>query len=52
MKTALGSKGLNQTRTKRHPLEQYLAAKKKELLTFSRMIVKKGVADGDDDDDE
>jgi hypothetical protein len=42
--TKLGQKG--------SPLEKYLSATKKELLTLSRGLVKKGVADDDDDDDE
>jgi hypothetical protein len=34
------------------PLEKYLTATKKELLTLSREMVKKGVADDSDDDDD
>ncbi len=43
---------LNQTREKGSLLEKYFTANKKEPLTLSRGMVKKGVADDDEYDDE
>ena len=42
----------NQTRAKGSLQEKYFTANKKELLTLSRGVVKNGVADADDDNDD